>query len=104
MKFNLPNPQPLPDTNLKLRVGNVYPAKGGKGDTKYWVVLAIRNDAVHMIGLDKDGAITKAQSYGAHVFDGSSWAFNRNLSLLGHCPEVENFEMTVNWLHNEDGL
>lgn len=103
MKFNLPNPQPLPDIDMTLRVGNVYPAKGGKGDTKYWVVLAIYKDSAHMIGLNSNGQITKTQSYGVHVFDGSSWAFNRNLSLLGHCPEIENFELIVNWL-NDEGL
>ena len=100
MKFNLPTPQPLPDIDTSLRIGNVYPAQGGK-KTKYWMVVAIHDGAVHMLGLNKDDEITKTASYGVHVFGGSSWAFARSESLLGRCHNIENLDLSVEWIREQ---
>jgi len=39
MKFNLPQPAPKPPIDTTVRLGNVYPCKGG-GKTHYWIVVA----------------------------------------------------------------
>ena len=43
--------------------GNVYPAKGGKGDTEYWLVVSLTKNGCNLLGFDKDGAPCSTASY-----------------------------------------
>jgi hypothetical protein len=47
----------------EVTVGNVYPAKGGKGGTEYWLVVALSPTGAHLIGFDKDGLPCSTASY-----------------------------------------
>lgn len=96
MKFNLQNPQPIPDIDYSLRVGNVYPSKNTR-HTKYWVVAALNKSGCHLFGIGADGEITTTQTLGKHVFDGTSPLFNRGESLLGRCEALNNLDFNINW-------
>jgi hypothetical protein len=96
MKFVLQNPQPVPDIDYTLRVGNVYPSKNTR-NTKYWVVVAINKSGVHLFGINNQGEISTTSTLGAHVFDGSSPLFTRGESLIGHCDSIEKLEFGINW-------
>ena len=43
--------------------GNVYPAKGGKGDTEYWLVVSLTKNGCNLIGFDKEGNPCSTASY-----------------------------------------
>lgn len=43
--------------------GNVYPAKGGKGGTEYWVVLSLTANGANLIGFDKEGLPCSTATY-----------------------------------------
>lgn len=43
--------------------GNVYPAKGGKGDTEYWLVVSLTKNGCNLLGFDKDGNPCSTASY-----------------------------------------
>lgn len=43
--------------------GNVYPAKGGKGDTEYWVVISLTANGANLLGFDKEGKPCSTASY-----------------------------------------
>lgn len=43
--------------------GNIYPAKGGKGDTEYWLVIAVSATGAHLIGFNKEGIPCSTASY-----------------------------------------
>ena len=43
--------------------GNVYPAKGGKGDTEYWVVISLTKNGANLIGFNKAGEACSTASY-----------------------------------------
>ncbi len=86
MKFDLQN-IPEEDLDRTLKVGDVYPAKGGRGHTVGWVVVALKEATAYVLGFDKDGEITTAQNYAYHSFEGRE--------RLGHCPEITNLCITV---------
>lgn len=44
-------------------IGNIYPAKGGKGDTEYWLVVALSTNGAHLIGFNADGNVSSTSSY-----------------------------------------
>lgn len=98
MKFTLPTPQPIPDIDTTLRVGNVYACKGG-GKTRYWIVVGLDDRAVNMLGIDTDGKVTSTGNYGVHVFSGKFAGFQRQ--LLGRCDGVENIDLDVIWLDGD---
>ncbi len=52
----------------EVRVGDVYPAKGGSGDTAIWVVVATSGDgkSVKVLGVDTYGDIVSATGYNMH--------------------------------------
>jgi hypothetical protein len=50
------------------KVGDVYPAQGGK-PTAIWVVVGITANVAHMLGIDKHGAVCSTTSYGVHVLE-----------------------------------
>lgn len=70
MKFILPEDAPTEPELPPLRVGNVYRVKN-KRCAQYWVVIAIWNDMVHMVGVNEAGAITGVQTYGRWCMEGS---------------------------------
>ena len=43
--------------------GNVYPAKGGKADTEYWLVVSLTKNGCNLLGFDKGGAPCSTASY-----------------------------------------
>lgn len=47
------------------QVGDVFRAKGGRGPTRFWVIVALSasGDTSHVFGFDEDGNICSAQSY-----------------------------------------
>ena len=47
----------------EVRPGNIYPAKGGKGDTEYWLVVAVSHTGAHLIGFNKEGIPCSTASY-----------------------------------------
>ncbi len=51
------------EANSKVVPGNVYPAKGGKGSTEYWVVIALSPNGCHLLGFDKQGEPCSTASY-----------------------------------------
>ncbi|WP_215414692.1 hypothetical protein, partial [Escherichia coli] len=47
----------------EVKPGNIYPAKGGKGDTEYWLVIAVSPTGAHLIGFNKEGIPCSTASY-----------------------------------------
>lgn len=99
MKFNLPTPQPQPERDETLRVGNVYACKGG-GKTRYWIVLGLDGTSVNLVGINRDGVVTSTQNYGRHVFE-SPPLFNRRV-LLGRVEGLDALEFDVQWYGDND--
>jgi hypothetical protein len=93
MKFLLPKPAAPLLNDQELAVGNVYAARSGT-PTKYLVVVAIRESVVILLGLDAEGAVSSATTYGVHVFAPD---FRFNSSILGHCEGVAEMEFKVTW-------
>lgn len=96
MKFNLPQPAPLQE-NTDLRIGNVYPCKGG-GKTRYWIVIGLQGSSVNLLGINADGIITSTANYGAHVFKESTYSAGRE--LLGYCAGVAELEFDITWFRS----
>jgi hypothetical protein len=96
MEFNLQNPQPIPDIDYSLKVGNVYPSKNTR-KTKYWIVVSLHDGMAHMFGLDGKGNITQAVSYGQHVFNGVSPLFKRGDDLCGFCQSIQDLKLDITW-------
>ena len=75
MKFNIQ--QPINDRMINggVRIGDVYPAKGGaRRRIALWVVLSITGtdhsgQMVHLLGLNEEGEITSTSSYGLHAME-----------------------------------
>jgi len=93
MKFNLPTPEAPLDPSEELVIGNVYAAKGGN-KTRYWVVVGIRDSTVILLGLNADGELSSAATYGAHVFSQGS-RYNR--PVLGRCEGIEELNFDIVW-------
>lgn len=47
----------------EVKPGNIYPAKGGKGDAEYWLVVAVSSSGAHLIGFNKEGIPCSTASY-----------------------------------------
>lgn len=97
MKFNLPLP-PAPLDSDELRIGNVYKCKGG-GKATFWIVISFDDKSVQLLGINRDGVITSASSYGRHVFDNSTTLFRR--VPIGYCADLENMEFNISWRDEE---
>ena len=94
MKFNIPeNRIDLFDNDL--RVGNVYKCKGG-GKTRFWICVGFDDKAVMLVGINNEGIITSATSYGRHVFDNSVAVF-RAREVVGFCESLEQLEFDITW-------
>lgn len=68
MKFNISREVPCCGP---VRVGDVFPAKGGaRKKIAMWVVLAINeNGATVLLGLNDAGEVTSASTYAEHVME-----------------------------------
>lgn len=93
MKFNTP---PAADSDPPIALmrspepGDVYPAKGGRGDTKYWLVVSINSRGyASVLGLDEHGNVVSGQTYGA-------WAF-KDRRLLGRCSSIASINLDIEW-------
>lgn len=75
-----------------VQVGDIYPAKGGRGDTRYWLVLAVTNSdrTAHMLGLDISGEVVSTQTYSLHALT--------DRTRLGFCEEVRSFYPKIIWI------
>lgn len=74
-----------------VSVGDVYRANGGRGDCKFWVVVALSSSAkmAHCIGINRDGEICTSTSYGIHVFE--------QRMLVGRCEDIVTFQPSIDW-------
>lgn len=97
MRFTFPADPPPVDSD-ELRVGNVYKCRGG-GKTSFWIVINIDDKSVQVIGINRDGIITSASSYGRHVFDNSTSVFRAK--PLGFCPGIDALEFNIEWRETE---
>jgi hypothetical protein len=88
MKFDVVC-DPSRDEDQLIEVGNVYGAKGGCGDTRYWVLACIRQRTAYCLGLDAQGKVVSTTSYGVHVFEVRS--------LLGRVPEFAELTLKIRW-------
>lgn len=71
-----------PESRDGVCVGDVYGSKQHKV-TRYWAVMAIRDNLVICLGLDKDGNITTGTTYGLHVFEGGcGWGGRKRLGRI----------------------
>lgn len=66
----------------EIAIGNVYLAKGGKGPTKYWMVVQIADHRISVLGIDADGNITTAQNYLRHAIEGRQYVGHVQLNQL----------------------
>jgi hypothetical protein len=84
MKFIL-NDELYNRVSDEIQIGDVYPAKGGKTGTVYWVVIGVAGDwkDVKVLGIDKDGDIVQATAYSTHnIKDRPKVGFIRGLADL----------------------
>lgn len=85
--------KPLPEIDDSI-VGNVYASKNSMV-TKFWLVVAIRDNTAICLGLDDDGNITSGTNYGEYVFtDKRYW----NRRLVGRCEGVRDLNIKIDWI------
>jgi hypothetical protein len=86
MKFDV---TAIPDEAIadRVQVGDVLPAKGGRGDTALWLVVAVRGNSVHMLGLSRLGEIVSTASYGMHALS--------DRAVIGRCNELADFVASI---------
>lgn len=70
-------------------VGDVYRAKGGRGPTKFFVIVSMVGNMAHALGLDSNGDIVSTTSYGISVFA------ERN--LVGRVRGLEELSLDIEW-------
>lgn len=80
MQFTMPDPetpQVEPAERLGVQVGEIYPAKGGRGNrggqpgySAFWVVVAINaRGYAALLGIDREGQVVGAQTYSVHALE-----------------------------------
>ncbi len=52
-----------------VMVGDIYPAKGGRGGTSAWLVVGVTEKMAHVLGLNVEGEIVSTSSYGVLAFE-----------------------------------
>lgn len=74
-----------------VQVGDVYPAKGGRGDTRFWLVVSLGHTGrtAHLLGLNAGGEIVSTASYGADVF--------ADRPRIGWCEDISGFCPRIEW-------
>lgn len=96
MKFDLKD-APIIDNEV-LQVGNIYSCKGGRNSNhKFWVVVALTDNSVVMLGIDQEGNIISSANYGRHVFDCSSQYFTRGRERIGIVVDMPELTFNVKW-------
>jgi hypothetical protein len=70
-------------------IGDVYRAKGGRGSTKFFVIVSMTGNMAHALGLDADGNIVSTTSYGISVFA------ERN--LVGRVRGLDELSLDIEW-------
>lgn len=70
-------------------VGDVYRAKGGRGETRFWLIVCITNQTAHALGLNAEGEIVSTTSYGLHVF-AERWR-------AGRCADIAELRLSIEW-------
>lgn len=91
MKFNVPNGMDdEPSRRHAMAVGNVYKCHGG-GKTRFWVVMGFDDRSVSMLGINAEGKVTSATTYGRHVFEGFHYGDNlfKQRRLVGRVNGLE---------------
>ena len=89
MKVNLGEAPPMYCDGVQ--VGDVYPAKGGRGDTRFWLVLALTNSekSAHLLGLNAAGEVVSTCTYGTFAM--------AERKRIGFCEEVRSFYPSIQW-------
>lgn len=87
MKFNV-NEEVRRAIGDPVQTGDVFAAYGNK-PTVAWVVVNVRNNRVVMLGIDGDGEVCSAQTYGAHAFE--------SRPVIGRCSGIEEMRLDVEW-------
>lgn len=77
--------------------GDIYPAKGGRSyegsATRFWLVMSVRGNMVHCLGLSGSGDVITTTSYGVSVFE--------RRDVIGRCEEIAAFSnstLKIDWL------
>lgn len=97
----LPMPQPkslnrwkvtwqVPSQTREVRVGDVFPCKGGN-KTRYWVVVALRDFTAVLLGFSSEGKLSSSTNYGLHVLESHSWSRNR----IGHIDNLQDMHLEL---------
>lgn len=103
MQFTMPDPetpQVEPAERLGVQVGEIYPAKGGRGNrggqpgySAFWVVMAINaRGYAALLGIDREGQVVGAQTYSVHALEGRP--------IVGRAIGVEKALVEVEWVVN----
>ncbi|WP_043345097.1 hypothetical protein [Cupriavidus basilensis] len=71
------------------KVGDVLRAKGGRGDTRFWLVAAVANQTAHVLGLDREGNIVSTASYGVHALAGRE--------IVGAVEDFAEMRLNIKW-------
>lgn len=79
----------IPTEKLRptVEVGNVYPAKGGRGGTVAWLVVSTTERMAHVLGISSEGEIVSTASYAMHAFE--------SRDLIGYCEDIKNLNLGV---------
>ena len=89
MKFTPYLPQEVPPRRYAIP-GDVYPSKGGRGETRFWVVISVNDKGyAACIGIGDEGQVTSAQTYGR-------WSFE-DRPLLGRCESIIEMSFDIEW-------
>ena len=70
----------------KPTVGNVYSARGGK-PTRFWLVAAITDSGIKLLGLDEQGKICSTAGYNHKAVE--------QMPLVGFVPSFEYLDFIV---------
>ncbi len=87
MRFDTGDPQPNP-TGV-VQVGDVFMARGGMLPD-YWVVVAVRDNSLCLLGIKANGDIVSAQNYGIRNFE--------SRARIGVVEDLKDFTLNVQWL------
>lgn len=66
----------------RCEVGNIYPAKGGRG-ARYFVIVSVRKGMAHALGFDDEGQLITTTSYGVSAFE--------DRRVLGRVKNLQSF-------------
>ncbi len=85
MKFDLSS---LPEGALDAapKVGDVYPAQGGR-PTAAWIVVGIGDHTAYLLGVDRDGNICSTQSYNFIALE--------DRPRIGFCKQIADLVLAV---------